>query len=153
GERDVLLADGRSIPADLVVGAIGVRPDAEPARAAGLAIGPNGGVAVDVANRTSDPAICAVGDVAEDPDALSRQTSLVARANVATRQGRRVADHIAGRAPQPVPSLGTAIVKVFDIVAAMVGWSEKRLDHLGRRHRAIHSHPFDHATYYPGATR
>ena len=52
-----------------------------------------------------------------------------------------------------MPSLGTAIVKVFGLVAATVGWNERRLDALGRRHRAIHSHPFDHASYYPGATR
>jgi rhodanese-related sulfurtransferase len=52
-----------------------------------------------------------------------------------------------------VPSLGTAIVKVFDLVAATVGWNERRLDGLDRRHRSIHSHPYDHATYYPGATR
>jgi NADPH-dependent 2,4-dienoyl-CoA reductase/sulfur reductase-like enzyme/rhodanese-related sulfurtransferase len=153
GERDVTLADGRTLSADLVVGAIGVRPDAELARAAGLAIGPNGGIAVDEVNRTSDPHIYAVGDVVEKPDVISRATSLIALANVANRQGRRVADHIAGRATHPVPSLGTAIVKVFDLVAATVGWNERRLAAAGRRHRAIHSHPYDHATYYPGATR
>jgi NADPH-dependent 2,4-dienoyl-CoA reductase/sulfur reductase-like enzyme/rhodanese-related sulfurtransferase len=153
GAHDVTLADGRVIAADLVVGAIGVRPDADLARAAGLELGANGGVAVDDANRTSDPHIYAVGDVAEKPDAISRATSLIALANVANRQGRRVADHIAGRSSHTVPSLGTAIVKVFDLVAATVGWNERRLDALGREHRAIHSHPFDHATYYPGATR
>jgi rhodanese-related sulfurtransferase len=64
-----------------------------------------------------------------------------------------VADHLAGRPIRPVPSLGTAIVKVFDVVAATTGWSERRLRAAGRKYRAIHSHPFDHATYYPGATR
>ena len=149
GERDVTLADGRTIPGDLVIGAIGVRPDNELARAAGLELGPNGGIAVDDANRTSDPDIYAVGDVAEKPDAVSRATSLIALANVANRQGRRVADHIAGRPSHAVPSFGTAIVKVFDVVAATVGWNERRLDGLGRRHRAIHSHPFDHARTTP----
>jgi NADPH-dependent 2,4-dienoyl-CoA reductase/sulfur reductase-like enzyme/rhodanese-related sulfurtransferase len=153
GERDVMLVDGRVLPAELVVGAIGVRPDTDLARAAGLELGPNGGIAVDDANRTNDPDIYAVGDIAEKPDAVSRATSLIALANVANRQGRRVADHIAGRPSHAVPSLGTAIVKVFEIVAATVGWNERRLDALGRRHRAIHSHPFDHATYYPGAAR
>jgi rhodanese-related sulfurtransferase len=52
-----------------------------------------------------------------------------------------------------VESLGTAIVKVFDLTAATVGWNETRLRAAGRRHRVVHSHPFDHATYYPGATR
>jgi rhodanese-related sulfurtransferase len=78
---------------------------------------------------------------------------LIALANVANRQGRRVADHIAGRASHPVDSLGTAIVKVFDLVAATVGWSERRLQAAGHPYRSIHSHPFDHAAYYPGATR
>jgi NADPH-dependent 2,4-dienoyl-CoA reductase/sulfur reductase-like enzyme/rhodanese-related sulfurtransferase len=153
GERSVTLTDGRTLPADLVLGAIGVRPDAELARAAGIELGPNGGIAVDDANRTSDPDIYAVGDVTEKPDAISRATSLIALANVANRQGRRVADHIAGRPAHAVPSLGTAIVKVFDVVAATVGWNERRLHAAGRRYRAIHSHPFDHAAYYPGATR
>jgi NADPH-dependent 2,4-dienoyl-CoA reductase/sulfur reductase-like enzyme/rhodanese-related sulfurtransferase len=153
GERAVSLADGRTLPADLVVGAIGVRPDSGLATAAGLAVGPSGGIAVDDANLTSDPNIYAVGDVVEKQDAVSHQTSLIALANVANRQGRRVADHIAGRPSRFVPSLGTAIVKVFDIVAATVGWNERRLDEFGASHRAIHSHPFDHATYYPGATR
>ena len=72
---------------------------------------------------------------------------------MANRQGRRVADHIAGRPSHSVDSLGTAIVKVFDVVAATVGWSERRLRAAGRPFRAIHSHRFDHVTYYPGATR
>src|ERR1019366_2081812 len=71
----------------------------------------------------------------------------------ADRQVRRVADHLAGLEVSAVPSLGTAIVKVFDLVAATTGWNERRLHDAGRRFRAIHSHPFDHATYYPGATR
>jgi rhodanese-related sulfurtransferase len=94
-----------------------------------------------------------VGDAVEKPDAISHATSLIALANVANRQGRRVADHIAGRPVRPVASLGTAIVKVFDVVAASVGWNERRLRAAGRRYRVVHSHPFDHATYYPGATR
>lgn len=152
-ERTVTLADGRVLPADLVVGAIGVRPDSRLAAAAGLEIGESGGIRVDEVNRTSDPDIYAVGDAAEKSDAISRATSLIALANVANRHGRRVADHIAGRTVRPVSSLSTAIVKVFDIVAATVGWSERRLRAAGRDFAVVHSHPFDHATYYPGATR
>jgi NADPH-dependent 2,4-dienoyl-CoA reductase/sulfur reductase-like enzyme len=152
-ERAVTMADGRSLDADLVVGAIGVRPDVALAQQAGLALGPKGGLAVNEANQTNDPDIYAVGDAVEKADAISHATSLIALANVANRQGRRVADHIAGRPSHPVPSLGTAIVKVFDLVAATVGWSERRLREAGRPFRAIHSHPFDHATYFPGATR
>jgi NADPH-dependent 2,4-dienoyl-CoA reductase/sulfur reductase-like enzyme/rhodanese-related sulfurtransferase len=152
-ERTVTLADGRVLAADLVVGAIGVRPDIRLAELAGLELGPSGGIAVNEANQTSDPDVYAVGDAVEKPDAISHATSLIALANVANRQGRRVADHIAGRPSHSVDSLGTAIVKVFDVVAATVGWSERRLRAAGRPFRAIHSHPFDHATYYPGATR
>ena len=152
-ENTVTLADGRVLAADLVVGAIGVRPDVRLAELAGLELGPSGGIAVNEANQTNDPDIYAVGDAVEKPDAISHATSLIALANVANRQGRRVADHIAGRPSHPVASLGTAIVKVFDVVAATVGWSERRLRVAGRPFRAIHSHPYDHATYYPGATR
>ncbi len=152
-EGAVTLADGRVLPADLVVGAIGVRPDIRLAELAGLDTGPSGGIAVNGANQTTDPDIYAVGDAVEKPDAISHATSLIALANVANRQGRRVADHIAGRSSHSVSSLGTAIVKVFDVVAATVGWNEHRLRTAGRPYRAIHSHPFDHATYYPGATR
>jgi NADPH-dependent 2,4-dienoyl-CoA reductase/sulfur reductase-like enzyme/rhodanese-related sulfurtransferase len=153
GEATVTLGDGRILAADLVVGAIGVRPDVRLAELAGLELGPSGGILVNEANQTNDPDVYAVGDAVEKPDAVSHATSLIALANVANRQGRRVADHIAGRPSHSVDSLGTAIVKVFDVVAATVGWSERRLRAAGRPFRAIHSHPFDHATYYPGATR
>ena len=152
-DRTVTLADGRVLSADLVVGAIGVRPDVRLAELASLDLGPSGGIAVNEANQTNDPDVYAVGDAVEKPDAISHGTSLIALANVANRQGRRVADHIAGRPSHPVSSLGTAIVKVFDLVAATVGWNERRLQAADRPYRAIHSHPFDHATYYPGATR
>ena len=153
GESSVTLSDGRVLPADLVVGAIGVRPDVRLAELAGLELGPEGGLAVNHANQTSDPDVYAVGDAVEKPDAVSHSTSLIALANVANRQGRRVADHLAGRRSREVASLGTSIVKVFDVVAATVGWNERRLQAADRPFRAIHSHPFDHATYYPGANR
>jgi NADPH-dependent 2,4-dienoyl-CoA reductase/sulfur reductase-like enzyme/rhodanese-related sulfurtransferase len=152
-EKTVTLADAQVLPADVVVGAIGVRPDVRIAEAAGLALGASGGLAVNACNQTNDPDIYAVGDAVEKADAVSHAKSLIALANVANRQGRRVADHIAGRPSHAVASLGTAIVKVFALVAATVGWSERRLRAAGRSFRAIHSHPFDHATYFPGATR
>jgi len=152
-DTGVTLADGRVLAADLVVGAIGVRPDVRLAELAGLHLGPSGGISVNEANQTNDPAIYAVGDAVEKPDAISHATSLIALANIANRQGRRVADHIAGRPSHQTASLGTAIVKVFDLVAATVGWNERHLRTAGRDFRVIHSHPFDHASYYPGATR
>jgi NADPH-dependent 2,4-dienoyl-CoA reductase/sulfur reductase-like enzyme/rhodanese-related sulfurtransferase len=148
----VQLADGRRIPADLVFGAIGIRPDTALAREAGLVLGPHGGIAVDAVNRTSAPDVYAVGDAVEKDDRVSGDTSLIALANVANRHGRRVADHIAGRPVAPCPSLGTAIVKVFGVTAAVTGWNERRLRAAGRRYRAVHSHPMSHASYYPGAS-
>lgn len=153
GERTVTLADGRDLAAGLVVGAIGVRPDVRLAEQAGLNLGPRGGIEVNEANQTNDPDVYAVGDAVEKTDAVSHATSLIALANVANRQGRRVADHIAGRPSHEAASLGTAIVRVFDLVAATVGWSERRLRAADRPFRVLHSHPYDHATYYPGATR
>ena len=145
------LADGRSIKAGLVVVAIGVRPETDLARAAGLDIGPRGGIAVDAAQRTSDPEIFAVGDAAEKRDALSGEPSLVPLANLANRHGRLVADVIAGRPVRSAPATGTAVVQVFHLTAAVTGWNEKRLRAAGRPYQAIHLHPQAHAGYYPGA--
>jgi NADPH-dependent 2,4-dienoyl-CoA reductase/sulfur reductase-like enzyme/rhodanese-related sulfurtransferase len=150
-EHGVRLADGRELPGEVVVGSIGVRPDTRLAEMAGLALGPHGGIAVDGAGLTSDPAVYAVGDAVEKVDSVGGGASLIALANVANRQGRRVADDIVGLTARPSPSLGTAIVKVFDLTAAMTGWNEKRLCEAGRPHAVIRSHPMNHAGYYPGA--
>jgi NADPH-dependent 2,4-dienoyl-CoA reductase/sulfur reductase-like enzyme/rhodanese-related sulfurtransferase len=149
----VRLASGEVLDADLVICAIGVRPDTTLARAAGLVIGPRGGIAVDDFNRTSDHAIYAVGDAAEKRDALDGTATLVPLANLANRHGRVVADHIAGRTVRPRATVGTAIVKVFDLTVATTGWNEKRLTASGRQPIAIHTHPSSHAGYYPGAKR
>ncbi|MCR2816699.1 FAD-dependent oxidoreductase [Microbacterium jiangjiandongii] len=154
------LSDGTVIAADLVVDARGVAPAADLARTAGLAIGTAGGVVVDGHQRTEDPRIFAVGDTAEKTDAVSGAATLVTMAGLANRHGRAAADVIAwenGRldtAPRPAaPALGTAIIGLFDVTVAMVGWSEQRLVAAGRAHRVIHTHPTDHAGYYPGAER
>ncbi len=147
----VVLSDGREIPAELVIASIGIRPDVGLAELAGLVLGPSGGIAVGPSGRTSAPDIYAVGDAVEKEDCVGQGTSLIALANVANRQGRRVADDICGLPAHRAPSLGTAIVKVFGVAAAMTGWNEKRLRAAGRRFRAIHSHPMSHAGYYPGA--
>jgi rhodanese-related sulfurtransferase len=146
-----VLADGRELSANLVVASIGVRPDTGLAEVAGLEIGSTGGIAVDEMMVTSDPDIYAVGDAVQKEDHLGGGGSLIALANVANRQGRRVADHMCGLPVRPAPSLGTAIVKVFDLTAAMTGWNERRLRLEGSTYRVIHSHPMNHAGYYPGA--
>ncbi|MCX4548614.1 FAD-dependent oxidoreductase [Streptomyces sp. NBC_01387] len=148
----VVLADGRTLAADLVLLSIGVRPESSLARAAGLETGPRGGIAVDASGRTSDPEIYAVGDAAEKRDALTGEPVLVPLANLANRHGRLVADAIAGREVAAGPATSTAVVRVFDLTAAATGWNEKRLRAAGHPYQAVHLHPGSHAGYYPGAS-
>lgn len=150
-EKEVKLSDGTEISAEMIILAIGVRPDIKLAKDAGLTIGSRGGIQVDDFNRTSNLDIYAVGDVAEKTDAIDGSSTLVPLANLANRHGRVVADHIAGRSTRPVKTIGTAIVKVFDLMIAATGWNEKRLAASGREYKVIHSHPNSHAGYYPGA--
>jgi NADPH-dependent 2,4-dienoyl-CoA reductase/sulfur reductase-like enzyme/rhodanese-related sulfurtransferase len=149
--RTVTLSDGTDLPAELVILAIGVRPDISLAKNAGLETGTRNGIKVDEFNRTSNKDIYAIGDVAEKTDALDGEATLVPLANIANRHGRVVADHINGRAVRPVKTIGTAIVKVFDLMIATTGWNEKRLKVSGRSYTSIHSHPNSHAGYYPDA--
>jgi NADPH-dependent 2,4-dienoyl-CoA reductase/sulfur reductase-like enzyme/rhodanese-related sulfurtransferase len=147
----VVLSSGEELDADLVVLAIGVRPDTALARGAGLDIGSRGGIAVNGFNQTSEPTIYALGDAAEKMDALDGSATLVPLANIANRHGRLVADHLAGLEVRPRTTIGTAIVKVFDLTVATTGWNEKRLEAAGRRAIPIHTHPSSHAGYYPGS--
>jgi NADPH-dependent 2,4-dienoyl-CoA reductase/sulfur reductase-like enzyme/rhodanese-related sulfurtransferase len=147
----VVLSTGESLPAELLVAAIGVRPESTLAADAGLDVDARGGILVDEQQRTSDPAVFAVGDAVVKRDALTGGPTLVPLAGPANRQGRLVADVIAGRPVAAGPVLGTAIVGAFGIVAAATGWTEKRSRAAGRDVRVIHTHPSDHAGYYPGA--
>lgn len=151
GEDTVTLDSGQQLPADMVVMSIGVRPDSRLAVDAGLEVNGRGGIVVDEHQRTSDPHIFAVGDAAEKRDAVSGGAAMVPLAQTANRHGRLVADIIVGRETSSQPVLGTAIVGIFGLMAASVGWSEKRLRAAGRNYRAIHAHPGSHAGYYPGA--
>ena len=148
---EAVLADGSRVRPDFIVDAAGVVPNVHLARLAGARLGRTGGIAVDGQGRTSIPHISAVGDGVEKVDALSGEESLVTMAGLANRHGRSVADVIAGRDEHNAAALGTAIVKVFDLVAAKTGWSERQLIAAQRPHRVIHTHPASHATYYPGA--
>jgi len=151
-EREVCLSDGQCIAAELVILAIGVKPETSLASDAGLKIGVKGGIVVDKFNLTSDPDIYAAGDATEKIDALDNNPSLVPLANIANRQGRVIADHINGRKVREVKTIGSAIVKVFDLAIATTGWNEKRLISAKRDYRVIHTHPGSHAGYYPGAS-
>ena len=147
----VELANGEILAAEIVILAIGVRPEIGLAKAAGLEIGTRNGIKVDEFNRNSNHDIYAVGDAAEKTDALDGNATLVPLANLANRHGRVVADHICGLTVRPVKTIGTAIVKVFDLMIATTGWNEKRLKAANRPHQAIHIHPNSHAGYYPDA--
>ncbi|MBK9714069.1 MAG: FAD-dependent oxidoreductase [Kouleothrix sp.] len=149
----VVLGSGARIEADLVVLAVGVRPAVGLARAAGLALGPRGGVQVDAQLRTSDPSIFAAGDMVEVIDSVTGEPAVVALAGPANRQGRIVADTLAGRASGYTTTQGTAIVKIFEMTGAITGASEKRLRALGRPYRKIYIHPSGHAGYYPGTAQ
>ncbi|MCP3753962.1 FAD-dependent oxidoreductase [Streptomyces sp. TBY4] len=149
--REVELADGDRVPADLVLLAVGVRPETALAVTAGLELGPHGGIRVDGALRTSDPRILAVGDAAEKAYAPGGGTRLIPLANLANRHGRIAADTLAGRTVTAVPAQGTAIVQVFGLTAAATGRAEKELRREGRPYRALHLHGGSHAGYYPGA--
>lgn len=151
GTDEVTLSTGATLPATLVIAAIGVRPETGLAEAAGLALGERGGILVDAQQRTSDPAIYAVGDAVVKVDALTGGQALVPLAGPANRHGRLVADVIAGREVRASGVQGTAILGAFGLSAAATGWTEKRAVAAGRKIRVIHTHPANHAGYYPGA--
>jgi len=149
--QKVVLKSGREIEAQMVVLAIGVKPDISLANNAGLTIGSRNGILVDEFHLTSNSDIYAIGDAVEKKDAIDGSQTLIPLANIANRQGRVVSDHINGRKNRPIPSIGTAIVKVFDLMVATTGWSEKRLKASNKEFLVIHTHPNSHAGYYPGA--
>ena len=146
-----VLSDGSVVPADFVLGSIGVRPETSLAVAAGLELGARGGIKVDDQLRTSDPAIYAIGDAVEKTDAITGEQRLVALAGLANRHGRLAADAIAGKTITVVDALGTAVVGLMGLTIAATGWNEKLLRSAGRDIRVIHTHPASHTGYYPGA--
>jgi NADPH-dependent 2,4-dienoyl-CoA reductase/sulfur reductase-like enzyme/rhodanese-related sulfurtransferase len=143
---------GARVASDLVILSIGVRPETALARAAGLPLGPRGGIAVDAAMRTADPAIWAVGDAVEVRDVVTGQEAIVPLAGPANRQGRVAADAICGRARAFRGVQATAVVGVCGLTVACTGASEKGLTRAGVTGFAkVYLHPGHHAGYYPGA--
>lgn len=147
----VRLNSGKTLKPQLVILGIGVRPENKLAADAGLEVGPRGGIRVNAEMRTSDPDIYAVGDAIEVTDFVTGQPTQVPLAGPANRQGRIAADNIFGRASRFRGTQGTAIVGVFDLVAALTGASEKALQRVKRAYRKVYIHPANHAGYYPGA--
>jgi NADPH-dependent 2,4-dienoyl-CoA reductase/sulfur reductase-like enzyme/rhodanese-related sulfurtransferase len=152
GAIDVATKSGTTYTADIVILALGVRPDSALAKAAGLALGDRGGIKVDAHMRTSDPDIYAVGDAVEVRDIVTGTDTLLALAGPANRQGRIAADNIAGRPATFRGVQGTAIIGLFGTTVAWTGASEKILRRLGRTdYEKIYLYPNHHARYYPGA--
>jgi NADPH-dependent 2,4-dienoyl-CoA reductase/sulfur reductase-like enzyme/rhodanese-related sulfurtransferase len=147
----VRLKSGKRLPAQLVVLGIGVRPENRLAVEAGLEVGPRGGIRVNEHLQTSDPDIYAAGDAVEVKDFVTGEPTQVPLAGPANRQGRIAADHVFGRDSRYRGTQGTAVLRVFDLTAAMTGASEKTLRRLGRPYRKVYVHPTQHAGYYPGA--
>ena len=152
-EDVVVLADGTRIPTDLVVLSVGVRPDTAFVETAGIETA-RGAIVVDDRGRTSAEGVWAAGDAVISTDAVTGVQRPVPLAGPANRAGRLIADDIFGMAggrpiPQPV---GTAIVRVGEITAAMTGANRASLDAAGIDYTTIHLHPMQHAGYFPGAS-
>lgn len=147
------LKSGSVLETGLVILSIGVRPESGLARDAGLELGTRGHIRVDAWQRTSDPDIYAVGDVCETHDPILDRRTAIPLGGPANRQGRTAADHIfLGEKALPYPgSIGTAIVRVFDLAAGITGYSETRLQLEGIPYRTATVNGGSHAGYFPGA--
>jgi NADPH-dependent 2,4-dienoyl-CoA reductase/sulfur reductase-like enzyme/rhodanese-related sulfurtransferase len=152
GSLEVLTKSGKAHPADIVILAIGVRPETALAKMAGIEIGQRGGIRVDEQMHTSNPDIFAVGDAVEVKDFVTGEWSLIPLAGPANRQGRIAADVIAGRDSHFRGTQGTSVIGVFGATVATTGASEKLLIRLGQKDfEKVYLFPNSHAGYYPGA--
>ena len=148
----VFLKSGKTIPADMVLLSIGVRPATALAQQAGLELGETGGIRVDEHLETSVKDIYAVGDAIEYPHPLTGKPWLNYLANPANRQGRIVADNMAlGNTTSYEGAIGTSIAKVFDMTVASTGLAAKRLKQWGMEYQSSVTHSASHAGYYPDA--
>ena len=148
----IVLESGQKITSDLTVLSVGVEPENGLAKAAGIELGLRGGILVDEHYETSQKDIFAVGDAIVVKQEITGQDALISLASPANRQGRQVADVIAGLGRTNKGSIGTAIVRAFDMTAASTGLSERILSMNQLPYKALHVSGKDHAGYYPGAT-
>jgi NADPH-dependent 2,4-dienoyl-CoA reductase/sulfur reductase-like enzyme/rhodanese-related sulfurtransferase len=151
GKLTLSLSNGDKLDTDLLVMAIGVRPETRLAVEAGLQLGELGGIYTNEKMQTSDPDIYAVGDAIEDKDFVTGKPGLVPLAGPANRQGRMAADNIFGRSESYQGTQGTAICKVFDLAVASVGKNEKTLIRENMDFEKVYVHAASHASYYPGS--
>jgi len=145
------LKSGMELACDFAVLSIGVKPEVKLARQSGLAIGSCGGIKVNEYFQTSDPDIYAVGDAVEVKDFVLSSDTLIPLAGPANKQGRIAADNLCGRNVKYKGTQGTAILKIFDLTAAITGASEKALKKTDINYERLYTHPAHHVGYYPGA--
>lgn len=148
----LVLSSGRQIDSDLTILSVGIKPETNLAKEAGLEIGITGGIKVNDYLQTSDENIYAIGDVIEVKDFITGLPALKPLAGPANKHGRIVANNINGKREKYLGTLGTSVVKVFDMTAASIGNNEKTLKNAGINYETIHISPSSHASYYPGAT-
>ncbi|WP_087020434.1 FAD-dependent oxidoreductase [Thaumasiovibrio subtropicus] len=151
GSLSLGLSTGDTLSTDLLIMAIGVKPETALAKKAGLKIGELGGIWTTPSMQTSDPSIYAVGDAIEEHDFVTGAPTLVPLAGPANRQGRMAADNMLGREETYQGTQGTAICKVFDLAVASTGKNEKQLQREGTDYEKVYVHTASHASYYPGA--
>ena len=151
GELNLSLSNGEQLITDILIMAIGVRPEISLAKQAGLEIGLLGGIKTNAHLQTSDPFIYAVGDAIEELDFVTGQATIVPLAGPANRQGRMAADNMLGRNESYRGTQGTAICKIFDLAIASTGQNEKQLKQKGISYQKVFVHTASHASYYPGA--
>ncbi len=155
--KKVILKSGKTLLTDMIILAIGVRPENTLAKKAGLKLGPKGHIITTKTLQTLDennqviPDIYALGDAIEVYDYIDDSKTSIALAWPANRQGRLVADHINGLDVSYHGSLGSSVAKIFDLTVATTGNNEKLLMHKGKSYKAIHIHRGNHAGYYPNA--
>lgn len=146
------VADGSPITADMVLLAIGVMPESHLAKEAGLQLGMKGAIAVNDRMETSAPDVYAVGDAIQVKHQVTGEDAVISLAGPANKQGRIVADVIAGLNSRYKGSLGSSVIKVFDLTVANTGLSEKAASAAGYQYESVVLSPGSHAGYYPGAT-
>ena len=150
--KAIVLENGQKLASDVTILSVGVQPENSLAKAAGIETGLRGGILVDEHYETSQKDIFAVGDAILVKQEITGEDALIALASPANRQGRQVADVIAGLERKNKGSIGTAIVRIFDMTAASTGLNERFLQQNQLPYQAIHVSGKDHAGYYPGAT-
>lgn len=150
--KTIILQDGSRLTSDITIMSVGVSPDTKLAQEAGLELGLKGGILVDASYQTSQKDIYAVGDAIVVKQEITGQDALISLASPANRQGRQVADVIAGISRKNKGSIGTAIVRVFDLVAASTGLSERLATQAFENVGVVHISGKDHASYFPGAS-